>query len=292
MAAQYYGKTIFKDATFADLKRPDAPMVLINATDLPDGLRVSFNDLLFQLICTDLDTFPVSRAVTASSAVPVLFNPIILKNYAGTCGFEPPPWAQAAARQDKDTFARDLARAYLLLGDRKKRPFLHLVDGGISDNLGLRAIYTMMKLVGNPKEAFRLMGHPDVRQVLIISVNSQTTSTPSWAFELAPPGIFDVLDSITSDQIAEHTADTLEAVRLNFGEWAKTASTPDKPVTFHFVEVSFEKAASEAERRQLNDIGTSFSLKSEEVDLLISAAGKILRRSPEFRAFLEANKNP
>lgn len=65
-----------------------------------------------------------------------------LKNYAGTCGFQMPPWLPAAAHQEADTIARDRARAFLLLADPRKRPYLHLVDGGVSDNLGLRSIYT------------------------------------------------------------------------------------------------------------------------------------------------------
>jgi len=280
---------IFGDATFADLKRPGAPMVIINATDLPDGVRISFNEWMFNLLCTDLDAFPVSRAVAASSAVPLLFNPIILNNYAGICGFEPPRWLHAAAHAEEDTLRRVDAKAILALTDRKKRPWLHLVDGGVSDNLGLRSIYTAMKLVGNPKEAFRELGHPDVRQILIVSVNAQTTSTPQWAFARAAPGIVEVLSSITSDQIAQHTADTLEAVRYNFLDWAKMASTPEKPVSFHFVEVSFEKTAGDAERNYLNNIGTSFDLTDEEVDHLISAAGDILRRLPEFKDFLDVN---
>jgi NTE family protein len=147
-----------------------------------------------------------------------------------------------------------------------------------------------VKLVGNPEEAFRLMDHPGVRQVLLISVNSQTTSTPPWAFKLAPPGIVDVLSSITSDQIAARTADTLEAVSYSFKDWVRMASTPERPVSFHFVEISFDKAADENERKELNRIGTSFDLNDKEVDRLISAAGSILHRSPDFRAFLEANR--
>jgi NTE family protein len=37
VAAEYYDKHIFDGATFADLKRPGAPEVIINATDLAAG---------------------------------------------------------------------------------------------------------------------------------------------------------------------------------------------------------------------------------------------------------------
>ncbi len=42
-----------------------------------------------------------------------------------------------------------------------------------------------------------------------------------------------------------------------------------------------------AERRFLNTIGTSFDLSDEQIDRLIAAARKVLRKSPEFHAFLK-----
>ena len=85
-------------------------------------------------------------------------------------------------------------------------------------------------------------------------------------------------------------SDTLEAGRLTFAHWAEQVSTPENPVRYHFVEVSFEKAADGAELDYPNNIGTNFNLSDKEVDRLISAAGQILRQSPEFKAFLDANR--
>jgi hypothetical protein len=76
----------------------------------------------------------------------------------------------------------------------------------------------------------------------------------------------------------------------SLNQWAAQATTPEHPVTVNFVEVSFAMVEDEAEREALNDIGTNFHLNDEEVDLLISAAGQILRESPEFKSFLETNR--
>ena len=65
--------------------RTDGPFIEINATDLGTGLRFSFTQERFDLLCTDLGSFPVARAVTASSAVPVVFPTVVLKNYADQC---------------------------------------------------------------------------------------------------------------------------------------------------------------------------------------------------------------
>ena len=84
IAIEYYDQTTFKGATFADF-RPEGPFIEINATDLATGLRFTFNQERFDLICTDLDSYSVARAVTASSAVPVAFPTVVLENHADKC---------------------------------------------------------------------------------------------------------------------------------------------------------------------------------------------------------------
>ncbi len=63
LAARYYDRAIFEGASFADLRRPDAPQVVINATDLATASRFPFNPFSFGLICSDLDSYPVALAV-------------------------------------------------------------------------------------------------------------------------------------------------------------------------------------------------------------------------------------
>jgi hypothetical protein len=51
--------------------------------------------------------------------------------------------------------------------------------------------------------------------------------------------------------------------------------------------VSFNVVRDANQRQALNDIGTNFDLDDDAVDLLIKAAGEVLRGSPEFQAFLK-----
>ncbi|MGB5619942.1 MAG: hypothetical protein WBM78_24090, partial [Desulfobacterales bacterium] len=69
--------------------------------------------------------------------------------------------------------------------------------------------------------------------------------------------------------------------------WTKQVSTPQRPVSFDFVEVSFNAVHDADQRQTLNEIGTNFDLKDDEVDLLIQSADEVLRGSPEFQAFLK-----
>jgi NTE family protein len=112
LAAAYYDEAIFEGATFADFQRPDAPMIIINATDLATGNRIPFSKGTFGLLCADLSTYPVSRAVAASSAVPVIFSPIILENFAGSCNYQPPAWLQDTHKDEAPTPQDIVARLY------------------------------------------------------------------------------------------------------------------------------------------------------------------------------------
>ena len=286
LAAEYYSKHIFDGATFTDLRRPGAPDVIINATDLGTGMRFTFTRSYFDLICADLGTYPVSRAVASSSAVPGLLSPLTLKNYGGSCGFEPPPWLGEALKEDTVTSRTMEARGLEDYLDREKRPWLHLVDGGISDNLGLRSFYTAVSLVGDPRTVFREMRHPDVRRILIISVNAHARHSRDWALKRRSPSLMEVVGSVSGVQIDRYSLDTIDIVRTAYQRCAEQISTPERPVTFQFVEVSFDAVKDDAERRKLNKIGTNFVLKDEQVDLLISSGRKLLRGSSEFQAFL------
>jgi NTE family protein len=289
LAAKYYDKILFNNAAFADLNRPGAPLVVINTTDLATGARFPFTQWAFDLICADLDQYPVSRAVAASSAVPIILSPITLKSFAGSCGYEPPAWLGEALKDERVTHRKLDARDIEDYLDQKKRPWVHMVDGGISDNLGLRGFYNFVSLIGDPHLAFDEIRHPDVRQILIISVNSRAKPKPDWALERAAPSLAQVIGSISWDQINRYNIDTLDIVRSAYKKWTEQVSTPENPVNFNFVEVSFESVRDDAERQSLNHIGTNFHLKDEQVDLLISAARKVLLESPEFQAFLERN---
>src|SRR5208283_820011 len=78
LAAEYYDELLFHGATFGDLGKPGAgrPFLVINATNISTSTPLQFTQDQFDLIGSDLNRYPISRAVAASSAVPLLFTPI------------------------------------------------------------------------------------------------------------------------------------------------------------------------------------------------------------------------
>ena len=159
-----------------------------------------------------------------------------------------------ALKDERSTYRKIAARDIEDYLDQEKRPWVHLVDGGISDNRGLRGYYNSVSLVGDPHLAFDEFRHPDVRQILIISVNSRVLPKPDWALERAAPSLAQVVGSISSDQIDRYSIDTLNIVFSAYKKWVEQVSTPEHPVTLDFVEVNFESVRDDTERQSLNTI--------------------------------------
>jgi hypothetical protein len=84
-----------------------------------------------------LDEVDIISAVSGSS-----FVPATLRNYPSeVCGYERPRWAVKALTQDSKIHSRLHVRARNLATyeDQELRPWIHLLDGGLSDNIGIRA---------------------------------------------------------------------------------------------------------------------------------------------------------
>jgi NTE family protein len=177
LAAEYYDEILFEEKTLGDMLARNGPRVNINATDIAVGAQFTFDPAQFALICSDYGKFPVSRAVTASSAVPILFSSVILRNYAGTCPFVRPPWAEVAGkRADPTSRTYHLAKQLEKYADREQMPYIHLLDGGLTDNLGVRPFLNRMTLAGGSWQFAKAMGVADIHRMLVIVVNAESGS--------------------------------------------------------------------------------------------------------------------
>lgn len=286
LAAEYYDEILFHGAPISAMERPGAPWIVINSTDLGTGVRVPFVQEMFDLFCADLRNYSLSRAVAASSGVPLVFSPIAVQNHAGTCGFETPGWVPAALAEEELTSRKVVARQVEGYLDRERRPWLHLVDGGISDNLGLRSYYRTMTLTTDLSNPSRVLPHLNARHVLLVLVNANAHPHHEWAKVPESPPLIEVASSVSGSQISRFSDDTILLTRETFERWAEESSTPERPVTFSFVEVSFDRVKDSEERRYLNNIGTTFRLSDTEVDRLIAAGQELLGQAGAYRQFV------
>jgi NTE family protein len=287
LAIDYYNRKIFEGSTFADILVRDGPRIEINATDLSIGERFSFNQEQFNMLCSDLGSFNVARAVAASSAVPVAFKPIRLTNHSG-CNYSDPPHIKAARRhaEENPRFAV-LLENFDSYRDKETRRFVHLVDGGISDNLGIRTLYNRMEAagvtIGTP---YQIISKP--RYIVAIIVNADTKPEKSMDTSDKRLSNIEVVSAVTSAQIGRYSSESLSLLEESMRDWAERLSTPQQPVTSFLIPLDFENLPNEKMRKLFNNMATSFSLPDSEVDSLIEAGNELLENSPEFQAFVTA----
>jgi len=282
LAIEYYDRNIFRGSTFADLHANDGPRIEINATDLGNGERFVFIQEQFDVLCSDLDSFEVARAVAASSAVPVAFVPILLENYSG-CHYADSPRIVTA----RHVAADNLRVAALIENldsyqDKEDRRYIHLVDGGITDNLGIRNLSTFIETLGGATDAARALGNTP-RYLIAIVVNAETKSEDPLGRSTEPPSTTEVVSAVTNAQLGRYNLETMALLKESMQKWAAELSTPERPVKAFLINLDFDSIVDEDVRRLFNNMATSFSLPDDEVDKLIEAGHTLLEASPEFQ---------
>ena len=279
LLAERLDETLFRGITYGDLAvRGTRPFLLVTATDLTQGTGFEFSQGQFDLLCSRLDRMPLALAVAASSAVPVVMSPVTLANKAGKCAAPPAPAVNPRLTA---------ADAYL---DPEQRPFIHLIDGGLSDNLAVRGIIDAIAHAGGMAGALETSGLQGIRKLVIVSVNAEQGLNTALDRSDKVPTVAEVLDAIASATLARRSSESREILARGAARWRKElraaaragSSTLDLSVDLYVIEISLRDHSEPELRGELMAIPTSFSLPTEDVDKLIAAGGKILRESAEF----------
>lgn len=308
LAAELYADTIFQHKSYADLLAAGRrPFIILNATDLATGDGFEFTQDQFDLIGSDLAPLSIARAVAASSAFPFLLTPISLTNHAEPSWFAPPPGLKLAARdyyvnRRRYTWAGHQA-TYL---DKGATPYVHIMDGGLADNIGLRALERQLQdptgFVG------RRYNLGKVSKVIFIVVNAKSGRPDSYNQHESAPGLKDVafktatigMDNFSSEviELLRDRQRTLAQAQQDLEVCRQVARTATDcpsfpaPAQIHVVDLNLEAIADPARRARLLSIGTNFSLSGGDVDALIAAAAELLDQNPDFQKLLAMLRPP
>lgn len=305
MAADYYDEILFGGATYGDLLGKPGPAVIATGTDLSTGSRLAFYQNDFDLLCTDLSKFRLARAAATSSAVPIILSPVTLNNYGGTCGFQYPAWVKDVAKpENKSRPAGRALQRYSEMQDfqnSKDRPYIHLVDGGVSDNIGVRGVMeTLDELAASA--AFRgQIGFGGIQRIVLMVVNARSSPSTDWDRSESPPGILGQLLQASSVPIDRYSFDTIETMkdRVAIMTWRRDlavaqarlagmseaeaeASVPK--VSLEVIDVSFDAIRDPKQRAYFMNLPTSFVLPPEDIDHLREVAGQLMRQSAEYES--------
>jgi NTE family protein len=290
MAAEFYDRHVFQGKTFGDLIQAGRrPFVMLNATDMSSAASFQFTQDQFDLIGSDLAPFPVSRAVAASSAFPVLLSPITINNYAGCSGYlEPPQVEQALAQGERLSRLYSKAREMRRYQDAAQHPYFHLLDGGLSDNLGMRGPLEPVLALGGLNPALQHFGLKRPRKIIAIAVNAAVHRNLGWDKHARSPGLVEIGFAF-GDIIDRYSFETRQLFRDSLAQWEAelNAGKPDaEQVKIYGIEVSFEDLADAKEREYFNRLATRLSLPPGAADRLRDVGGRLLRESKSYRELL------
>ncbi len=300
VAGDYYQRMLFDDKTFGDLR--SKPFLIINATDLVTGRRFTFTQEQFRCLQSDLAHYPLGYAVAASSAFPVFFSSIQLKNFMerpSPC-FNDQDYEILSSKDKGETRSniapqRDptqssepldlvLRQRYL---DHTNTSYLQLSDGGISDNLGIQAFRDLIP------QLLRDISNRSITGIVLISVNAATN--PHNAFGTIPssPNFIEVVTRANELLLQRATTSSQEEVAKEIKEMESYIEATNRQIQFVCMNISFTDIDDDSLRLSLNEIPTRLSLAREQVDTLISAGRFLLRKKSEaLNAIQKLIKNP
>lgn len=287
--ARVYDDLMFRGATFGDLQKLGPPYAMIQATDLASGTPFPFIQNQFDLICSDLSDYPLARAVAASNGFPILFTPITLKNYSAFCRAEP-GWI-APALADADPLSRQRQQALLARRYTKadRDAYVHLVDGGVGDNLAMRGLLNYISRYDTPAAAPDPTGRVQrLRRIIFISIDGQSAQDREINRTPVVGDLLRIADAVTSNTIDQYNFETLRLARSSGSAVAanlmalrcagRTGENLGARAALVHIALSDQPAAD-----ALKEIPTGLTISSSQVEQLIDAGRLAVLNDPTLR---------
>jgi NTE family protein len=180
--------------------------------------------------------------------------------------------------------------------DSAATKYVHLLDGGLADNLGARGTPDFVGRSGGIIETTRRSGYRGVRKAVFVVVNAETASQPVQDRSPDVPGIFRALTALVDIPINHYSSETLSRIRATVSAWereVKDATDMERAdifvrdAKFYLIEISLAAAPDPNEREHFMNVPTTLKLDPDDVQMLIDYGKKALRESPEFTLLMQ-----
>ena len=189
-----------------------------------------------------------------------------------------------------------MARALERYSHPDRMPILRLVDGGVTDNLGVRgSMMSPVAHLGNVPDmagAFTPQQLARVRHVLVIVANAQVYPEHEWSVNGRDPGLRSNVMASFDAALGILNTETASLARQGFLMWEQHANARRgpavPPVKVHFVVLTFNQIRDEDERRRFDGLPTRFRLDEADVTAVRELARRLLEESAEYHSFLGA----
>jgi NTE family protein len=226
-------------------------------------------------------------------------------------------WVTRALQNDLETApARyDRAKSWKAYEDADARPYIHLIDGGIADNIGLRGVADAITTTDGDWSILRKIDLEEIDRLAVIVVDAKPEAEPERDRSAHPPWFGDVLETAATKPMENYSSDSVQLMDEEFHEWrseeqrtehlvatcdrfargraqacydAFGVSPESRPhrIDVYEIHVRFEALRDPKLQRAAERIATRLQLSRAEVELVTKLGATLLDESPEFRRLI------
>lgn len=306
--ARFLDESILGNATFKDLWAADHATTWINASDVANNTPFLFSKETFDALCSDLAGLPLSEAVAASAAFPLVFTPITLKVHNEGCAYSEPDWLTSARFNPESTSAlKAYGQMLETYRDPEKVKLVKLLDGAITDNFGTTGMSVARAKSETPFGPMSEAQAVRVNRMLFLVANAGTQQDYKWTQRLKGPGGLQLGLAIANSSMGAATRVGYDVLRLTLDDYAEDliewrcglpasrvralrgtlAGWDCRDVKLFVGQVAFD--VFDADRRaKLDEVPTRLRLPEDQVDLVIAAGTDATRLNSDFNGFLRS----
>lgn len=282
IAAEYYNDHVFRGAVFGDL--PSRPVLWINATHLALGLRFTYSQRYFNYLNSDCSRYWLGYACAASSAFPVLLDPITLKNYSrqvpDSALLKDPKYRMAKLNSGSDIEQYYYCRTREFFND-SQNTWHHMADGGLVDNQGLQVVLDQFATNGVINKQFNARS---LKRLIFLNVNAWTLAADNSCKKERPPHVPHVVKYTMTTSMDRLSAVRWSNIQAGAAELWKASQTLGMDMERPYcIEISLRNIKDGDLRRACYAVPTSFSLDSEQLRVLRRAVPELLEQNPEMQ---------
>ena len=163
-----------------------------------------------------------------------------------------------------------------------------MVDGGLTDNLGLASLLDMSNLL-TVKKLYAELKNYNLRNIVVVNVNAQSELSSHIDKSADVPGIKEVVNTVINVPIDKTTESTVKYSQKFADQWnAYAKHKKGAKIKAYFVNLSLKDLPDGQLKNDVLNIGTSFYLPQSDVDKLREAAKILLEQSKEYHKALKA----
>jgi NTE family protein len=292
IASEFYDKDVFNNVCFRKL--PRYPVIWINSTALAIGLRFTYTQEFFDYLNSDIKTYPIGYACAASSAFPILLDPITLKNYGETqsdsillTNYQYKMAKLNQANWDNYYYCKTIE----FMNDKNNK-WIHMADGGLTDNQGLQVILDQFKTNGIINKAINDASEENpLRRLIFININAGTEQEDNSCEKQSPPNVASVIQYTMTISMDRLSAKRWEEIKLRSQDKFELMKVNglycEEP---YFIDISFRNIEDSWTRNKCLNLPTSFKLDRNQIKLIKDAVKILINNNKELNRLKEKIK--